>query len=83
MISKSTELKIVRSLTIDKEFYFQKYYKFWLHFRASVSLPPPGANDFALSRNTKRCMMKSTQEGYIKISAVLRPRIFQVQGVLR
>ena len=83
MISKSTELKIVRSLTIDKEFYFQKYYKFWLRFRASVSLPPPGANDFDLSRNTKRCMMKSTQEGYIKISAVLRPRIFQVQGVLR
>ena len=60
MISKSTELKIVRSLTIDKEFYFQKYYKFWLRFRASVSLPPPGANDFDLSRNTKRCMMKRT-----------------------
>lgn len=61
MISKNTELKIVRSVTIDKEFYFQKYYKFWLRFRASVSLPPPGANDFDLSRNTKRCMMtKST-----------------------
>ena len=52
---RALNLKIARSLTIDKPSYFKKYYKFWLRSRASVSLPPPGANDFDLSRNTKRC----------------------------
>ena len=38
---------------IDKQSYFKKFYKFWLRFRASVSLPPPGANEFDLSKTLK------------------------------
>ena len=72
---------MTRSLTIHKQSYFKECYKFWLRFRAFVSLNPPGANEFDLSRNTKRC---KAWRAHLRVVyqnfSCLRPMLSSVRG---